>query len=103
LQPASFRDWPIGVAAGTVFVFAINQARLLALFFSVRSHPAWFGPLHGLTAPLGVVVLVVLAWPWRAVSELAVRMALAAALVVAVVLLDVPLILVRIRHCESWG
>jgi hypothetical protein len=46
-------------------VFAINQIRVLALFFSLRDHPSWFGLLHGLIAPLMVVILVgmfFLAW-----------------------------------------
>ncbi len=59
VAPASFRDRLIGLAAGTVFVFAINQVRVLTLFFSVQRYPTWFGPLHGLIAPLAVVVLVV--------------------------------------------
>jgi len=79
VAPASFRDRLIGLTAGTVFVFAINQVRVLALFFSVQSHPAWFGPLHGLIAPLSVVVLVVvfflgwLRWAARGASNEAAR------------------------------
>jgi exosortase family protein XrtM len=75
VAPASFRDRLIGVAAGTGFVFAVNQVRVLVLFFSVQSHPAWFGPLHGLIAPLSVVVLVVvfflcwLRWAARAAPD----------------------------------
>ena len=76
---ASFPDRLIGLAAGTAFVFAINQVRVLVLFFSVQSHPAWFGPLHGLIAPLAVVVLVVvfflgwLRWAARDAPDEAVR------------------------------
>jgi exosortase family protein XrtM len=59
VAPASRRDRLIGLMMGAVFVFAINQLRVLALFFSIERHPAWFSPLHGLIAPLAVVVLVV--------------------------------------------
>ncbi len=58
VAPVAWRDRLLGLAARTVFVFAINQMRVLALFFSIWRYPAWFGPLHGLIAPLLVVVLV---------------------------------------------
>jgi len=48
-----------GLLIGIVFVFAVNQLRLLALFLSIRSRPDWFGALHGLVAPALVVALVV--------------------------------------------
>jgi exosortase/archaeosortase family protein len=63
--PAPWRDKLLGLGAGTAFVFALNQARVLALYFALRDHRAWFGPLHGLIAPLAVVSLVAaffLAW-----------------------------------------
>jgi exosortase family protein XrtM len=63
--PAPWRDKLLGLAAGTAFVFALNQVRVLALYFALRDHRAWFGLLHGLIAPLAVVVLVAtffLAW-----------------------------------------
>jgi len=75
VAPASRRDRLIGLVAGVVFVFVINQMRGLALFFSVERYPAWFSPLHGLIAPLAVVVLVVafflgwLRWTGRAAVE----------------------------------
>jgi exosortase family protein XrtM len=65
VAPVAWRDRMLGLAAGTVFVFAVNQLRVLALFFSIWLRPTWFGPLHGLVAPLTVVVLVAaffLAW-----------------------------------------
>jgi exosortase family protein XrtM len=60
--------WPFrlaGLAVGALGVFVLNEARVLALFFSLQYRPAWFGPLHGLVAPLFVVVAVVvmfIAW-----------------------------------------
>jgi exosortase family protein XrtM len=58
VAPAPWRDRLLGLAAGTAFVFALNQVRVLALYFTLRDHRAWFGLLHGLIAPLVVVVLV---------------------------------------------
>jgi exosortase/archaeosortase family protein len=56
--PATWRDRALGLLAGLCFVFVVNQARLLALFFALRDRRSWFGPLHGLVAPLAVVVAV---------------------------------------------
>jgi exosortase family protein XrtM len=53
-----------GLAVGALFVFAVNQARVLALFYALRRAPSWFGQVHGLIAPLVVVVLVVLFFLW---------------------------------------
>lgn len=73
VAPAPRRDRLIGLAAGAAFVFVINQVRVLALFFSLERYPTWFGSLHGLIAPLAVVVLVVaffLGWlRWTARSD----------------------------------
>ena len=51
--------------------------------------------------PLVLAMALVLAWPWRTAPELAVRMALATPLAVAVVLLDVPLILVGVAWYDE--
>lgn len=63
--PIAWRRRVMGLAAGTILVFALNQARVLALFFAIRYQPDWFGTLHGLVAPLVVVLAVTaffLAW-----------------------------------------
>ena len=49
-----------GVACGLLFVFAINQARILLLFYAYRADPAWFDPLHAIVTPVVVVILVCL-------------------------------------------
>jgi exosortase family protein XrtM len=73
VAPVCWRARLAGLVAGAAFVFAINQARVLALFFAIRLHPAWFGPLHGLIAPLAVVGSVAaffLAWlRWAAPEQ----------------------------------
>lgn len=56
--PLSLRARALGVLLGTVWVFALNQLRVVALFFSFRSDRALFDQLHGLVAPLLLIVLV---------------------------------------------
>jgi len=48
-----------GIAAGSVLVFVVNQARLLTLYYSVRRAPALFDSIHGLIAPLVLIVCTV--------------------------------------------
>jgi exosortase/archaeosortase family protein len=49
-----------GLAAGVLFVFAINQIRILALFYVFRADRALFGLLHGTVAPVVLIALTVL-------------------------------------------
>lgn len=58
VTPVPWNDRLRGLLAGVGFVFAVNQLRLLVLFIALRTERTWFGPLHGLVAPLGVVALV---------------------------------------------
>ena len=46
-----------GVLAGALLVFALNQGRILALFYAYRSDKALFDLLHGTVAPLVLIVL----------------------------------------------
>jgi exosortase/archaeosortase family protein len=45
-----------GAVAGLLFVFVINQVRLVALFYAVRTDSPLFGPLHGVVAPLVLIL-----------------------------------------------
>lgn len=56
--PLSWRARVFGLTAGTLLVFALNQARLLSLFYSYRGDPALFGQLHGFVTPLLLMVCV---------------------------------------------
>ncbi|HTY50750.1 MAG TPA: hypothetical protein VMB48_13760, partial [Steroidobacteraceae bacterium] len=49
-----------GFLIGTLVVFAVNQLRILALFYVLRGEPAWFEALHATITPIGVVLLVAL-------------------------------------------
>jgi len=57
--PSTWRARATGLLAGTAFVFVLNQARLVVLFYSFRHDPALFSQLHGLVTPLMMVVATV--------------------------------------------
>lgn len=46
-----------GLASGLVFVFALNQLRILALFYAFRNDRQLFDLLHTTVAPLVLIVL----------------------------------------------
>lgn len=55
-------DWRVrlgGWAGGVALIFVLNEARLLALFYSYREDRALFDQLHGLTAPVLMVAAIV--------------------------------------------
>ncbi|MDE2078618.1 MAG: archaeosortase/exosortase family protein [Burkholderiales bacterium] len=54
----TWRQRWMGLLAGSVWVFALNQVRLLVLFYAFRLAPSWFGTLHVLVAPLLLIVAV---------------------------------------------
>jgi exosortase/archaeosortase family protein len=58
VAPVPWRRRLAGLFAGALVVFILNQARILGLFLALRHPSGWFGILHGLVAPLGLVVLV---------------------------------------------
>jgi len=59
--PFSQRIRVVGLLLGTVWVFVLNQARILALFYAFRADPVLFGQLHGYIAPL-LLIFAVLAF-----------------------------------------
>lgn len=64
----SWRARLVGALLGTVWVYGLNQLRLLVLFYSHRQNPSLFEQLHGLVAPLVLIlatigfVLVLMQW-----------------------------------------
>jgi exosortase/archaeosortase family protein len=52
VAPLAWKAKLAGVVAGTCFIFVLNQARIVALFYSFRANTAVFEMLHGLVAPL---------------------------------------------------
>jgi exosortase/archaeosortase family protein len=58
VAPLRWRFKLLGIVCGLMFVFAINQGRILLLFYAYRADPAWFDPLHAIVTPVAVVMLV---------------------------------------------
>jgi exosortase/archaeosortase family protein len=58
VAPLAWRARLLGLAIGLPLVFALNQARVLALFYAFRSDRALFDTLHGAVAPLALVIAV---------------------------------------------
>jgi exosortase family protein XrtM len=64
VAPLPWRQRLLGLAVGVPLVFALNQARLLALFHAYRHDPVWFGWLHSTVGPLLLVLVVGLFFAW---------------------------------------
>jgi len=47
-----------GIAVGTLVVFVVNQARILALFYAYRGDRSLFDTLHGIVTPVAVILCV---------------------------------------------
>ncbi len=62
--PISLRARLLGAVLGTGWVFALNQCRLVLLFFSYRNDRVLFDQLHGVVAPLILVAMVLLFFQW---------------------------------------
>lgn len=58
VAPLAWRWRLAGLLAGLPLVFVLNQLRVLALFHALRVDPAWFERLHGVVAPLVLVLAV---------------------------------------------
>lgn len=55
----SWRVRVVGVLLGTAWVYGLNQLRLLALFYSHRQNLSLFEQLHGLVAPLALILATI--------------------------------------------
>lgn len=58
--PLAWRARLLGAAAATLFVYVLNQVRIVALFFAYRSDAGWFDALHGMIAPLLLIACALL-------------------------------------------
>ena len=47
-----------GALLGLIFVYVINQLRILGLFYANRADHAMFDPLHAIIMPIAVVLLI---------------------------------------------
>lgn len=56
VAPVRWRARLLGLAAGSLVVFALNQGRVLALFFALRTDRGLFDALHGVVCPLMLIL-----------------------------------------------
>ncbi len=69
---ASLRKTVIGLALGITTVYAINQIRIVGLYYVIEYNRAWFPPLHTYYAPTLIILLVAaffLFWTRWAVAD----------------------------------
>lgn len=55
--PLTWRVRLVGLLCGTLLVFVLNQARILALFYAFRSDKALFDLLHTIVAPVVMIAI----------------------------------------------
>jgi len=53
-----------GIALGTLLIYGLNQARIVALYFAVRHDKALFELIHGLIGPLIIIAVACLFFAW---------------------------------------
>ncbi len=58
--PRAWRARLLGAIAATLYIYLLNQARIVALFFAYRSDAALFDALHGTIAPLLLIACALL-------------------------------------------
>ena len=54
---APLRRTACGVAGALALVYAVNQLRIVVLYFTLRDHRGWFTPLHTMVFPGLFIVL----------------------------------------------
>jgi exosortase family protein XrtM len=63
----------LGILAGTVLIYLLNELRVIALYFVIAYRNPWFGPLHNYFVPMLLIaatLLFFLAWTsWVRDSE----------------------------------
>ncbi len=62
VAPIVWRRKAVGLFAGALIVWVLNQARILVLFYASRADKELFTLLHGTVAPLVMIVLVTIAF-----------------------------------------
>lgn len=62
VTPMTWRRRVLGLLAGTLLVWLLNQGRILVLFYASRADKDLFALLHGTVAPLVMIVVVTIAF-----------------------------------------
>jgi exosortase/archaeosortase family protein len=58
VAPLPWRRRLLGWTLGLPFVYVLNQARILSLYYALRTNPALFDALHGIVTPVLMVIAV---------------------------------------------
>ncbi|HEY5603136.1 MAG TPA: archaeosortase/exosortase family protein [Gammaproteobacteria bacterium] len=72
---APWRHKLAGLALGVILIYLANQARIVSLYFALKSDPALFSALHGYVAPTLIIAvgcvyyLWWMQWPQRNTAE----------------------------------
>lgn len=62
--PVSWRQRLIGCLLGTVLVAALNQVRVVVLFYAFRNDKVLYDTLHGVVAPIMLIAAVGVFYVW---------------------------------------
>jgi exosortase family protein XrtM len=62
--PAAWSRRLPAIVAGLAAAWALNQLRVIGLFYVARDHHGWFALLHGYVAPVLLVLLLGLGFVW---------------------------------------
>lgn len=60
IAPVTLRAKLAGAIVGFIYVFMLNQVRLITLFYAVRFNKTWFEIAHGTVFPIMLVALTAL-------------------------------------------
>jgi exosortase family protein XrtM len=64
VAPMAWRWRLLGIVTGSLLVFISNQGRILSLFYAYRADKPLFDLLHGVVAPLLLVLVTILFFVW---------------------------------------
>ena len=62
--PLPWRSRLLGIATGILFVFGMNEARILVLFYAYLANEHLFATLHGILVPIVLIVSASLFFLW---------------------------------------
>lgn len=55
--PADWKTRLLGILAGCILMYGLNQLRITALFYILRHDRSWFNPVHGYIGPTLIIIL----------------------------------------------
>lgn len=64
VAPMAWRWRLLGVVAGSLLVFISNQGRILSLFYAYRADKPLFDLLHGIVAPVLLILVTIIFFVW---------------------------------------